>query len=545
MARQQIYEMAMSEEEIEAVVREVTDEEVAHYHEFGWVMMRRLVEPSFAGEMLQALRACDADFGGHPARFGVEPFRSFMFSRRMSSNAAKLVNRARLKGVDVPMRWRQDTTTPTGVTKGRGQTSSEEMPPELQHRDKNSVLLGSGFHCDSAEHGSDRVGELQFWLALAEVTPEMGPMRFINKSHREILGSVFNQDADDLTGIHGYRASGNILDQYPLMPSHPEFGVSEPEETHYQLGDCTVHHGYTAHGSINNSTDWDRCSYLFSYSPADTRYWNAAGGANNGSPRVRAENNDDFPVIFHPQPLRTTTPPPLVEQPPIKHGVSSTLVQCAMTESDIEAAVREVTAEEIAHYKEFGWVNLRRLVSPTLVAEMLRVFRELGAEQGQDYPTGVKPALDGIEPFRSFMFSQRCGSNASKLCNKASIKGVDVPMRYRAEIAPVVKPKNQPPSTEPHGKLATEVCCLKLAISVYLHDEYNLQSTGIHFLRGAGLGDGWHQDACEHGARIHQICIMASASSRRCLAHAFPVIQTLARLVLNRVRVYLRAVDRH
>ena len=99
-------------------------------------------------------------------------------------------------------------------------------------------------------------------------------------------------------------------------------------------------------------------------------------------------------------------------------------------------------------------MNLRRLVSPTLVAEMLRVFRELGAEQGQDYPKGIKPALDGIEPFRSFMFSQRCGSNASKLCDKASIKGVDLPMRYRAEIAPVVKPKGQPPSTEPHGTLA-------------------------------------------------------------------------------------------
>ena len=49
--------------------------------------------------------------------------------------------------------------------------------------------------------------------------------------------------------------------------------MSAPEETHYQLGDCTVHHGYCAHGSINNTTDRDRCSYLFSYSPADTRYW--------------------------------------------------------------------------------------------------------------------------------------------------------------------------------------------------------------------------------------------------------------------------------
>ena len=119
------FPMAMSEAEVEAVVREVTDEEVAHYEEYGWVsrllapssvhvlsgcatqvMMRGLVEPAFAAEMLRAVNAA-GEFDGHPARSGIEPFRSFMFSKRMSGNAAKLVNRKRLKGVDVPMRWRQ------------------------------------------------------------------------------------------------------------------------------------------------------------------------------------------------------------------------------------------------------------------------------------------------------------------------------------------------------------------------------------------------------------------------------------------------------
>ena len=457
------FAMALSEAEVEAVVREVTDEEVAHYHEYGWVMMRGLVEPAFAAEMLRALRDTGADFGAHPAKFGVEPFRSFMFSRRMSSNAAKLVNKARIKGVDVPMRWRQDAATPTGVTKAAGMTPSEEMPAELQHHDANGVLLGSGFHCDSAEHGSDRVGELQFWLALAEVTPEMGPMRFVNRSHREILGSVFNGDTDDLAGTSGYRASGNILDQYPLLPHHPDFGMSAPEETHYQLGDCTVHHGYTAHGSINNATDRDRISYLFSYSPADTRYWEAAGGANNGSPRLRAEDNDASPLIYRPPPLGYTAPPPPLPPPPQIRVPD--IVGTPMSEAEVEGVVREVTAEEIAHYHEYGWVNLRGLVAPAMVTEMLRVFRALGTEQGQDYPSGLKPAWQGVEPFRSFMFSQRCASNASKLCNKAPIKGVELPMRYRAEIAPVRKPKGQSPSTEPHG-----------------------------------LGSGWHQDACEHGS---------------------------------------------
>ena len=62
--------MQMSELEVEKVVREVTDEEEAHYREFGWVMLRGLVNPAFAREMLRALAEA-GDFGGHPARHGV------------------------------------------------------------------------------------------------------------------------------------------------------------------------------------------------------------------------------------------------------------------------------------------------------------------------------------------------------------------------------------------------------------------------------------------------------------------------------------------
>ena len=57
-------------------------------------------------------------------------------------------------------KW-QDAISPTGVSKPAGQSPSEEQPDELRHYDTNGVLLGSGFHCDSAEHGSDRAGELQ------------------------------------------------------------------------------------------------------------------------------------------------------------------------------------------------------------------------------------------------------------------------------------------------------------------------------------------------------------------------------------------------
>jgi hypothetical protein len=74
MANHPDFPMVMSEQDVEQVVREVTDEEAAHYREFGWVMMRGLVEPAFVDGMLCALREYEGDFKGNPAKNGVEPY---------------------------------------------------------------------------------------------------------------------------------------------------------------------------------------------------------------------------------------------------------------------------------------------------------------------------------------------------------------------------------------------------------------------------------------------------------------------------------------
>ena len=264
-------EQAMTEREIRSALREVTDEEVACYQEYGWVMMRQLVAPEFAAELLRAGQEWSERSGketgprsGLAREEGTEPFRSFMFSERMSQNAMRLVNRKRLKGVDVPLRYRIDLLL-------------QKLPG----------AAGSTYHQDSSEHGSDRVGELQFWLALAEVTPEMGAMRFVSRSHREgPLGSVFNDDR------------GDLLEQFPHLTSVLELSPS----LRYPPGDCPVHHGYPIHGGPANSTDKPRWSYLFSYSPADTRYWNGNAG-NWGSERKRLGDPEN-PIIYPREPVK-------------------------------------------------------------------------------------------------------------------------------------------------------------------------------------------------------------------------------------------------
>jgi ectoine hydroxylase-related dioxygenase (phytanoyl-CoA dioxygenase family) len=250
------------------VVRAITDEEVAAYHEEGWVMLRGLVDPdvtaaireeaqqrvdSYAGDDL-------ADYTQHffgMANAGVEPYRSLMFDETMAQNAQRLAGRRRFTERDVPLRYRVDLIA--NKAPGGG---------------------GTTYHQDSAEHGSDRIGEMQFWLALVEITPAMGSMRFLPGVQREgPLGSVFN---DDL---------GDLLERYPKLTE--QYPLSEPIS--YAPGDATVHQGYMVHGAPANDTDRHRLAYLFSYVPDDTRWWNGTT-ENWGAERVHL-TDDKYPVV--------------------------------------------------------------------------------------------------------------------------------------------------------------------------------------------------------------------------------------------------------
>lgn len=258
---------ALSDSEVAAVVREVTDEEVAFYQAHGWVKLDRLVNPDFVDELLRVGREWHERHGESVLNLtkmamdaDAEPYRSFIFSEVMGRNAQRLVNRVRLGGREIPMRYRIDWLV--------------ERAPGVK---------GTAYHQDSTEHGSDRAGELQFWLALAEVTPEMGAMRFVDRSHREgPLGAVLR----DLDG------GGDLLQVYPKLTEVLE--LSPP--FHYQPGDCTVHQGYTVHGAPPNTSDRQRLSYIFSYTPADTRWWNGTV-ANWGSQRVTL-SDEEWPVAY-------------------------------------------------------------------------------------------------------------------------------------------------------------------------------------------------------------------------------------------------------
>jgi hypothetical protein len=254
--------------DIAAHVREVTDAELAFYREHGWVKLPGLITPELAAALLAAglewhERNQKQTYAWHSmASAGVEPFRSLVFSERMGRNAQVLMDRRRLSGVDVAARYRVD---------------------HFLNKNPDPAKTRIPYHQDTTEHGSDRSGEVQFWTALVECTPEMGTMQFLSGVHREgPLGSGLGEGDD-------------LLLRYPRLPElYPLTGPIS-----YQPGDATVHHGYMIHGSGPNVSGKPRYCHIASYTPADSRWWTGVIG-NWGTQRKQL--SDDKNPIVYPRP---------------------------------------------------------------------------------------------------------------------------------------------------------------------------------------------------------------------------------------------------
>jgi ectoine hydroxylase-related dioxygenase (phytanoyl-CoA dioxygenase family) len=115
--------------------------------------------------------------------------------------------------------------------------------------------------------------------------------------------------------------------------------------------------------------------------------------------------------------------------------------------------MRPVTDDEVAFYQENGWVKLERLISPETAKEMLDQVKTEIAEAEAELIEGshvsgghVRDRADrrdwhfigrddGVEPFRSLVYSEEIGHNAQRLI------GRDVPVNYHADLMAVKMPE--------------------------------------------------------------------------------------------------------
>ncbi len=93
------------------------------------------------------------------------------------------------------------------------------------------------------------------WVALNDVPVERGCMTFIPGSHR----------MTDLT-------VQNLRDAGSLFGLAPELGWEERVTLPLRAGDCTFHHGRTAHMANANATDENRYGFAIIYMDATTTY---------------------------------------------------------------------------------------------------------------------------------------------------------------------------------------------------------------------------------------------------------------------------------
>jgi ectoine hydroxylase-related dioxygenase (phytanoyl-CoA dioxygenase family) len=241
------------------LMRDVTDDEVAFYQENGWAKLEGLITPELATQMVDAVREQmekgeaevgegSVDAGGKvhdrtvwrdwhfPGRDdGIEPFRSLAYSREIGHNIQRFLGR------DVPINYHADMM-------------AVKMP-------SGHVASGpTGFHQDWVNFPFDRIGFMTIWIALDEIPPERGSMRFLSGSHQAgPLGKMGLISGPELPDYYP-----DLKERYPLSPP-----------LHLHAGDATAHNGMVVHGAPPNTTDKARWAAILSYHPADTCYTGA------------------------------------------------------------------------------------------------------------------------------------------------------------------------------------------------------------------------------------------------------------------------------
>jgi hypothetical protein len=240
---------------ISSDIRTVSAEEVAHLRDHGWVKLDQLISPELTRTLLERAKGRLGPHGvDHVRRPGIdldtphwadyhdivqedESFSWLGLNPQMGVNAQRLIRRNR--GM---LMWSNLLAVKIGAKQG----ASANEP--------------TCFHQDGPDLPFDRESWVRFWIALDHLTVDMGPVRFIDSSHR--LGSL----GCSYLEYHG-QPEDALFDEYPALK---EMSVSQPLEFH--PGDATAHSMYTVHGSLGNDTDRPRWALVLTYFADDTIY---------------------------------------------------------------------------------------------------------------------------------------------------------------------------------------------------------------------------------------------------------------------------------
>jgi hypothetical protein len=271
--------------------RDVTDDEVAHLREHGWVQLKQFVDPGQLQAMLDLAREQMGDDGdSNPmSRYieaavaeGGEGIQYFNASptnglhspvirpviEHVGRTAQRLLGRRNPDGTPLDIRYYQDMFAP-------------KLPSATASRHGGNGA--TSFHQDFITFAVDRTGGMTFWFPLEAYGPEAGTMSFVSGSHRMgVMGDYTTYGDGDALG------------------AFPELGEREMcDPIDYELGDITVHTHLTIHGAGANRMVKPRRAWIMITQPADI-CWNGAPCPNFDHSDMKPwqpMDGERFPVI--------------------------------------------------------------------------------------------------------------------------------------------------------------------------------------------------------------------------------------------------------
>jgi Phytanoyl-CoA dioxygenase (PhyH) len=273
-------EAVMSDGSLFLDVREIKAEEAAFFYQHGWTKLGGLISRESAqalrGEAESILkrarqasptgtgRLADCWFSWTNSVFEARqmnpsgPFAALALSKAMAGIASALINGRRPADKNLPIR----SVGGNLFCKTGGTSSVDKEVP---------------FHQDAPSFNVGKPGWVTIWVALDELTPAQGSMRFLDGSHS--------------VGSFGNHRSGPPLRRHPEIVQ--EYELSPP--LHYNAGDATAHDGFTLHGSPANTTDRDRWGYACLYIARDLELDDSAyKDRGHGFP----EPLEQYPLVY-------------------------------------------------------------------------------------------------------------------------------------------------------------------------------------------------------------------------------------------------------
>jgi len=257
--------------------RSVTEAEIAHYAENGWVKLDGLIGAETVDALLGLAKAKlghDADGNevkpNIPVGFLNSEWVMGIRDPAFADLIASLGHCAKqLLGREVGVRYMADSVVaklPAGRTARHNASERTEL-----HQDLPTWPL-------------DRTGGMTLWLALADADEENGTMQFLSGSHRMgPLAGLVTHLGRDLTELY------------------PRLAEQCPSSGHlrYKAGDATVHSDLCAHGTKLNLSDDPRWAYIITMVPEDACW---TGGPSNqfatdGLTPYQPLPDSRFPVI--------------------------------------------------------------------------------------------------------------------------------------------------------------------------------------------------------------------------------------------------------